>query len=67
MTLRKRLDRLERNRPALGASPPFDMAGLAPDVVASVMQAKADGTFSQGLSDADLQALVDLADAQGAK
>jgi len=64
--LRKRLDRLERNRPALGASPPFDMAGLAADVVARVTAAMADGTFPQSLGDADLQALVDLANQQGA-
>ena len=64
--LGKRLARLEANRPALGASPQFDMAGLAPDVVARMMQAKADGTFPRGLSNADLQALVDLANQQGA-
>jgi len=64
--LGKRLARLEAIRPALGASPPFDMAGLAPDVVARVTAAMADGGFPQSLGDADLQALVDLANEQGA-
>ena len=64
--LAKRLARLEANRPALGADVPFDMAGLAPDVVARVMQAKVDGTFPRSLCDADLEALVDLANEQGA-
>jgi len=35
-------------------------------VAARIMAAKADGTFPQALSDADLEALVALADAQGA-
>jgi hypothetical protein len=52
--LGKRLARLEAKRPALGVSPPLDLIGLAPDVVARVMQAKADGTFPRGLCDADL-------------
>ena len=38
--LGKRLARLEAKRPALGVSPPLDLIGLAPDVVARVMQAK---------------------------
>jgi len=67
MTLRNRLGRLESNRPALGADAPLDLVGLAPDLVARVMQAKADGTFPQSFSDADLQTLVDLtANAGGA-
>jgi len=64
--LGRRLARLEANRPALGASSPLDLTGLAPDVVARVMQAKADDTFPQGLSDADLEALVAMANEQGA-
>jgi len=64
--LRNRLDRLERNRPALGADVPLDLTGLAPDVVARVTAVMAGGGFPQFLSDADLQALVALADAQGA-
>jgi len=61
----KRLDRLERNRPA-GAYEPIDMAGLDPDVVTRVTAAMADRGFPQSLSDADLQTLVDLANEQGA-
>jgi len=64
--LGKRLDRIERNRPALGASPPLDLTGLAPDVVARITAAMEGGTFPRGLRDADLQALVDLANEQGA-
>jgi len=64
--LSKRLVSLERSRPALGKSSPLDLTGLAPDVVARVMQAKADDTFPQGLSDADLEALLALANVQGA-
>jgi len=64
--LGKRLARLEANRPAPGLSCTVDMTALAPDVVARVMQAKADGTFPQSLCDADLQALVDLTNEQGA-
>ena len=63
--LGKRLARLEAKRPALGVSPPLDLIGLAPDVLTRVMQAKADGTFPRGLCDADLEALVALADEQG--
>ena len=64
--LSKRLARLEANRPALGADVPLDLSGLAPDVSARITAAILDGTFPQSLSDADLQALVALADAQGA-
>jgi hypothetical protein len=63
--LGKRLARLEAKRPALGVSPPLDLIGLAPDVVARVMQAKADGTFPRSLCDADLKALVALGDELG--
>jgi len=59
--LLKGLARLEANRPAPGALPLLDLAGLAPDVVALVTGLMADGTFPRGLSDADLQALVSLA------
>jgi len=64
--LGKRLARLEANRPALGVSCTVYLAGLAADVMARVMQAKADGTFPRLLCDADLEALVALADQQGA-
>jgi len=63
--LGKRLARLERNRPSLDADVPLDLKGLAPDVVARVMQAKADGTFPRSLCDADLEALVALGDELG--
>ena len=64
--LSKRLVSLGRSRPALGASPLLDLVGLAPDVVARVMQAKADGGFPRSLCDADLEALLALANVQGA-
>jgi len=64
--LGKRLARLEANRPAPGASLPPDLVGLPRDVAARVMQAKADGTFPRSLCDADLEAMVALADEQGA-
>jgi len=64
--LGKRLARLERNRPPLGAEVPLDLSGLAPDVSARITAAMADGTFPQGLADADLEALVDLTNEQGA-
>ena len=64
--LGKRLARLERNRPALGADVPLDLSGLAPDMSARITAAMADGTFPQSLGDADLQALVDLTNGQGA-
>ena len=63
--LGKRLARLEANRPALDADLPLDLAGLAPDVAARIMAAKAQGTFPRSLCDADLHALVALADEQG--
>jgi len=64
--LSKRLARLEANRLAPGALPPLDMAGLAPDVLARITAAMADGTFPRSLCDADLQALLDLANQQEA-
>ena len=64
--LGKRLARLEAKRPAPGLSRVVDMIGLAPDLVARLIQAKADGTFPRSLCDADLEALVDLANEQGA-
>jgi hypothetical protein len=66
MMLGKRLARLEAKRPALGVSPPLDLIGLAPDVAARFMAAKAQGTFPRSLCDTDLEALVALADEQGA-
>ena len=64
--LGKRLARLEANRPALGISCTVDMSGLAPDVVARITAAMADGTFPQSLGDSDLEALVALANDRGA-
>jgi len=64
--LGKRLARLEAKRPAPGLSRVVDMIGLAPDLVARLIQAKADGTFPRSLCDADLEALVDLTNEQGA-
>ncbi len=61
-TLRKRIDQIERNRPVLGLSAPLWLVGLAPDVLARVMQAKADGTFPQSLCAADLEELAALTD-----
>jgi len=66
VTLRARLARLERTRPALGADVPLDLKGLPRDVAARIMGATAQGTFPRGLCDADLEALVALADQQGA-
>jgi len=64
--LRTRLDRLERNRPALGADVPLPtIKGLAPDVATRFMAAKAQGTFPRSLCDADLEALVALGDELG--
>lgn len=65
MTFHARLKKLERARPSRGQSPPLDLVGLPPDVVARVMLAKSEGTFPQSLCDADLEALVALADQQG--
>lgn len=65
MTIRARLKKLERIRPSRGLSPPLDLVQLPPDVVARVMLAKAEGNFPQSLCDADLEALVALADQQG--
>jgi hypothetical protein len=65
MTLHTRLARLERNRPALDAVVPFELIGLAPDVAARFMAAKAQGTFPRSLCDADLEALVALGDELG--
>jgi len=59
--LSKRLARLEANRPVPGALPPLDLAGFAPDVLARITTAMANSTFPQSLCDADLQALVSLA------
>jgi len=56
--LSKRLARLEAKRPAPGDQKPLDMEALPRAVAARIMAAKADGTFPQGLSDADLQAMV---------
>lgn len=64
--LAKRMARLEASRPAPGVSFTLDMAGLAADVEARVAQAKADGTFPQSLCNADLQAVLTLANEQGA-
>jgi len=64
--LSTRLVSLEISRPALSASPSLDLAGLAPDAVARVIQAKADGTFPRSSGGADLEALVALANEQGA-
>jgi hypothetical protein len=64
--LSERIVRLEPNRPALGPSQPLDLVALAPDVMARVMLAKAQGTFPRGLCDADLEAFVALTEEQGA-
>ena len=63
--LGKRVARLERNRPSLDADVPLDLKGLPRDVAARIMAAKAQGTFPRSLCDADLHALVALADKQG--
>tara|TARA_R110002072_G_scaffold297547_1_gene470513 strand:- start:1686 stop:1889 length:204 start_codon:yes stop_codon:yes gene_type:complete len=65
MTIHARLKKLERIRPSRSLSPPLDLVGLPSDVVARVTLAKAEGTFPQSLCDADLEALVALADQQG--
>ena len=64
--LGKRVARLERNRPSLDADGRLDLKGLPRDVAARIMAAKAQGTFPRSLCDADLHALVALADEQGA-
>ena len=64
--LGKRVARLEGNRPSLDADVPLDLKGLPRDVAARIMAAKAQGTFPRSLCDADLEALVALADEQGA-
>ena len=64
--LARRLTKLEANRPALGADEPLDMEALPRDVAARIMAAVADGTFPRGLSDADIEAALTVADAQGA-
>lgn len=67
MTLRARLAKLERNRPA-----PFCADGLEvdlpPDLCARIGKAQAAGTFPQSLGDADLEAIVEAGDmARGQK
>ena len=64
--LGKRLARVEAKRPSLDADVPLDLKGLPRDVAARIMAAKAQGTFPRSLCDADLHALVALADEQGA-
>ena len=64
--LGKRVARLERNRPALDADVPLDLNGLPRDMAARIMAAKAQGTFPRSLCDSDLEALVALADEEGA-
>jgi|GEM_PF-1458458 len=64
MTLRTCLARLKCNRPALGADVPLGLRALPRDVSACIMAATAQGTFPCGLCDADLEALVALADAR---
>ena len=64
--LGKRLARLERNRPSLDADVPLDLKGLPRDMAARIMAAKAQGTFPRSLCDSDLEALVALADEEGA-
>jgi hypothetical protein len=64
--LGKRVARLERNRPALDADVPLDLKGLPRDMAARIMAAKAQGTFPRSLCDSDLEALVALADEEGA-
>jgi len=63
-TLRKRIDRIERNRPALSADEPLDMKALPSDVAARIMAAVAGGTFPHGLSDADVEVAAAVADKQ---
>ena len=63
--LAKRLALPEAKHPAPGVSRVVDVIGLAPDLVARVRQARADGTFPRSLFDADLQALAALANEQG--
>ena len=64
--LGKRVARLERNRPALDADVPLDLKGLPRDMAARIMAAKAQGTFPRSFCDSDLEALVALADEEGA-
>lgn len=55
MTMKKRLQKLERARPE---TPDLPAPDLPADLVERVQAVKAAGTFPQGLSDADLAALM---------
>lgn len=66
MTLRKRISRLEGDRPDLFTAAGIEL-DLPPDLCARIAAAKAAGTFPQSLADADLEAIVAAADkAKGA-
>ena len=59
MTLRKRLNRLEGNRPP---GPDMLDLDLPPDLCTRIDAAKAAGTFPQSLSDDDLMTVIHAAD-----
>lgn len=58
MKLDARIARLERQRPDFSGVTTKAAIRLEPDIEARVLAAKADGTFPQSLSTADLRALM---------
>jgi hypothetical protein len=64
MTLRKRIDSLEGNRP--DPAPPLDL-DLAPDLAQRIRDTQSAGTFPASLSTADLEAINDAVKAREAK
>ncbi len=61
--LAKRLAGLEARSPATG-QPPLELVGIPAAVAARIMRAEAEGSFPQSLCDADLEAILALADEQ---
>ena len=60
MTLRTRLERLERNHPAQAKERPI--LDLPTDIHGRIVMAKEAGTFPRSLCDADLEVIVSAAD-----
>ena len=58
MTIRTRLTKLERTRPARSDALPPDLQHPPADLAARIMAAQATGTFPQSLTGADLRALL---------
>lgn len=66
MCLQTRLTRLEQSRPRSCTGARCGVTHLPPDLLARIAPARAAGTFPQSVATADLRAILDLTDAQGA-